>query len=105
MSVSRSIALLTEEELTEACTKSKNYSGEDWFHHCSFKSYFEFGDNNDYSSFPLDEIAALKPKVDDVVALLEFLFLQGSESQQIDMFSRFLAANLGQNKIVHFWSE
>lgn len=51
------------------------------------------------------EIERLKPKVDEVVALLTFLFLQGSESQQIDMFERFLAANLGKGKIVHFWSE
>ena len=90
MSVSRSIALLTQEEYETARAKA----------------YFEFGDaRDDVPDNVLNEIAALKPKVDDVVALLEFLFLQGSESQQIDMFSRFLAANLGQNKIVHFWSE
>ena len=42
------------------------------------------------------------PKVDDVVALLEYMFLQGDESQQVDMFLRFIASNLAQNKIVIF---
>ncbi|UQS94969.1 hypothetical protein Pam2_89 [Pseudanabaena phage Pam2] len=64
---------------------------------------FQVKDDVPYET--LKEIERLKPKVDEVVALLTFLFLQGSESQQIDMFERFLAANLGKGKIVHFWSE
>jgi hypothetical protein len=92
----RWIALLTEEEYEAA---------KDWS-----EEAFCFGNITDSKNFGitpklLSEIAALKPKVDDVVALLTFLFLQGSESGQLDMFERFLTANLGKGKIVYFWSE
>jgi hypothetical protein len=98
MSITCWIALLTQEEFESA-----------WLQNCDRKKYFHFGDinNNEFkiTSEILMEIAVLKPEVDDVVTLLRFLFLQGSESQQLDMFERFLAANLGKGKIVHFWSE
>ena len=104
MSVKRWVALLTHEEFESA--RNKAYFGEDWFHNCRSKDYFDFGDaRDDVPNNVLDEIAVLNLKVDDVVALLTFLFLQGSESQQLDMFERFLTANLGKSKIVHFWSE
>ena len=107
MSVSRSVILLTQEEFEIAKASADPHEGEFWFHHCdTVKNEFWFGDGrDDLPSQVLDEIGILAPKVDDVVTLLEFLFLQGSESQQIDMFIRFLAANLGKSKIVHFWSE
>ena len=106
MSVNRSIVLLTQEEFEAAQASADLHEGEFWFHHCdTVKNEFWFGDDrDDLPSQVLDEIDILAPKVDDVVTLLEFLFLQGSESQQIDMFIRFLAANLGKSKIVHFWS-
>jgi len=107
MSVSRYIVLLTEKEFERAIKSAEPYEAEFWFHHCDLsKNSFWFGDGKDDVPYEaIKEIERLKPKVDDVVVLLTFLFLQGSESQQIDMFERFLSANLGKNKIVHFWSE
>lgn len=106
MSVSCSIALLTQEEFKEATRKAFYIEGEHWFHHIDQKNEFWFGDDKD--DVPINvlrEIDKIKVEVDSVWYLLVFLFLQGSESQQIDMFERFLNANLGKGKIVHFWSE
>ena len=107
------IALLTDDELNEASVEAEMfYGGSDkWYEDLSAKGLavetFDFGDIPEYSFFGhmLSEINELKSKVDDLVALLEFLFLQGSESQQVDMFLRFLAANLTKNKIVHFYKD
>jgi hypothetical protein len=106
MSVSRSIALLTQEEFKEATRAAFYIEGEHWFHHIDQKNEFWIGDDNDdVPTNVLREIDSMKVEVDSVWHLLVFLFLQGSESQQLDMFERFLAANLGKGKIVHFWSE
>lgn len=98
------IGLLTPEEYEAAQAKVIPHENNFWHDNCDNNFVYCFGDLQ-CSDRVFWEIEALKPKVDDVVALLEFLFLQSSESQQIDMFSRFLAANLGKGKIVHFWSE
>ena len=103
------IALLTDEELEEE--KENAGDPDKWYENLSVNGLapetFDFGDIPDYPffGFALSEISELKPKVDDLVALLEFLFLQGSESQQADMFLRFIAANLAKNKIVQFWND
>jgi len=116
MSADRWIALLTEEEYEAERDYADNFFGDSdmWFDNVSVKNNkkpdnveaFCFGaTDDDVPEQVLSNIDSLKCLVDDVVALLTFLFLQGSESQQIDMFERFLTANLGKGKIVHFWSE
>jgi hypothetical protein len=107
------IALVTNKEYKaakEKAVRNKNWgytANLDWYDHILRTQAFHFDDDAPFYTVDnrLKELEALKPKVDDVVALLTFLFLQGSESQQLDMFERFLAANLGKGKIVHFWSE
>jgi hypothetical protein len=108
MSTGQYIVLCTEEERVVAVKAAWSDGFKHWMPYVA--EAFYFGDTDDNITLGIspkifNEIAALKPKVDDVVALLTFLFLQGSESQQLDMFERFLAANLGKGKIVHFWSE
>lgn len=85
------ISLLTQKELEDRISPVET---------------FDFGEIN-YHFFKdiLSELNNLKTQVDDVVALLEFLFLQGSESQQADMFLRFIAANLAKDKIVVFYDD
>ena len=105
----RWIGLLTEAEYEAAQDYSEDVFGQPDYWWDSVEA-FCFGNITDSKNFGitpklLSEITALKPKVDDVVELLTFLFLQGSESGQLDMFERFLTANLGKGKIVHFWSE
>jgi hypothetical protein len=108
MSTGQYIALCTEEERVVAVKAAWSNGFRQWQPYIT--EAFHFGDTDDNITLGIspkifNEIAALKPKVDDVVALLTFLFLQSSESQHLDMFERFLAANLGKGKIVHFWSE
>ena len=89
------IALLSHDELKEC--DNKTYSN---------LESFDFGEI-EYHFFKeiISELNSLKPKLDNVVALLEYLFLQSSESQQADMFLRFVAANLAQNKTVLFYDD
>ena len=108
MSTGQYIALCTEEEKAVAVKSAWGDGFTCWMPYINDIFYFGEVDDNlalGISTKIFDEIRALKPKVDNVVALLTFLFLQSSESQQLDMFERFLTANLGKGKIVHFWSE
>lgn len=108
MSTGQYVTLCTEEERVVAVKAALGDGFKQWEPYVA--EAFHFGDTDDNITLGIapkifDEIGALKPKVDDVVELLTFLFLQGSESGQLDMFERFLAANLGKGKIVYFWSE
>jgi len=67
---------------------------------------FKFGQTPyPFSLYVLSEINSLKVKIDDFIAFVEYLFLQYSERENYQMFIRFVAANLANNKIVIFWSE
>jgi hypothetical protein len=105
------IALLTPDEFEEQKYFADIFTGDPnkWHENLSVRGNVETFDFGciEYAFYGhiLSEINSLRPKVDDVVALLEFLFLLGSESQQVDMFLRFISANLAKDKIVLFWNE
>ncbi|MCA2594030.1 MAG: hypothetical protein IM526_02565 [Microcystis sp. M38BS1] len=78
--------------------------GESYFPETRTFDFGNTGDGIDKNVF--QEINGLNIEVDKIVSLLEFLFCQCSDSQQLDMFSRFLTAHTGHSKYyTHFWEE
>lgn len=110
MSVDRWICLLTQEEYEKAKKEAENVYAEFWFHHCSTDTKcFYFGENPDsIPSEVFDNIEFISDNkslyIDHLSDILEYLFLQTSDSADIGKFERFVDANLEKQKKVYFWS-
>lgn len=99
----RYIVLFTKEEERQATDNCIAFNTH-WHLMLSGDNCFLIGDDSDNIKFEFfEQLNRLNLLVDDVYKFLEILFLDGSESQQISAFSRFLEANLKKNKYVYFF--